>query len=108
MVSDEDWEEYRLWLLHPEQGYMGVLRLDEDRYAAIYEGIACGQIIIGKIGDKVSWEQRYDFDDLMSAVHGLANWFTGDFEGDPPGWLRHIPSNRRRVNGDPAKEFIGP
>jgi hypothetical protein len=29
-----------------------------------------------------------------------------DGTGEPQGWHRHVPSMRRRVDGDPAREYL--
>lgn len=47
----------------------------------------------------------YDFQDLPAAVVALAEW---DGAGDPDGWYRHRPSDRRRPGGDPANEQVAP
>lgn len=45
----------------------------------------------------------YDFTDHVVAMKAFIQW---DGEGDPVGWYRHRPSNRRRPDGDPTKEYV--
>lgn len=47
----------------------------------------------------------YDFADAGAAAVALGLW---DGRGDPEGWVRHKPSNRRRPDGDPAREHVAP
>jgi len=48
---------------------------------------------------------RWCFDDPELARRCLAAW---DGRGDPPdGWIKHVNTNRCRLNGDPTKETIG-
>lgn len=48
----------------------------------------------------------YPMKESEAAVRALQEW---DGEGDPPvGWVRMKPSNRRRTDGDPTKEYIEP
>lgn len=39
----------------------------------------------------------------QDAVAALEAW---DGSGEPEGWVRHQPSNRRRPEGDPAWEYV--
>lgn len=51
-------------------------------------------------------DEEYFYPKLEVAMDALAQ-FEG--AGDPlVGWIRHIPSNRRRKDGDPTKEEIRP
>jgi len=54
----------------------------------------------------VSWDQAYEFDDYHWADALIAFVEYGQNDYEPSGWERHIPSERRRPGGDPAKEYI--
>jgi hypothetical protein len=47
----------------------------------------------------------YDFQESSWALDALQGW---SGEGEPEGWYRHKPSNRRRPDGDPTKEYVQP
>lgn len=44
--------------------------------------------------------------DFTSADRAVVEMFMWSGEGEPVGWYRHRPSNRRRPNGDPSKEYV--
>lgn len=51
-------------------------------------------------------DESYDYPSMEAAWAAVLDW---NGEGEPPdGWTRHRPSNRRRPNGDPAREFVRP
>ena len=47
----------------------------------------------------------FDYQDPLAAVEAFQTW---DGVDEPVGWYRHRPSNRRRTNGDPSKEYVEP
>lgn len=53
--------------------------------------------------DSLFVEQFYCFHSSIAAFQAIAEW---NGEGDPEGWVRHVPSNRRRPDGDPEDEYI--
>lgn len=55
--------------------------------------------------DELTFDECWTYPSVAAAVAALNAW-----EGwDPPdGWIRHKPSNRRRPDGDPAREYIRP
>lgn len=64
-----------------------------------------GALHLAKQGNTWS-ESVYDYPDLVDAVNAAAEW---SGEGDPPdGWVRHMPSARRRPDGTLASEKIEP
>lgn len=46
----------------------------------------------------------YDFQDADRACLEWMLWVPEG--GEPEGWYRHRPSNRRRPGGDPTKEYV--
>jgi hypothetical protein len=64
------------------------------------------RITVGPPVQQGTWDQCWDYDDMLTAVAAMLAW---DGQGDPAdGWVRHLPSHRRRPDGDPAKEHIRP
>lgn len=47
----------------------------------------------------------YDYQDLLPALRAFLEW---DGTGEPVGWYRHRPSDRRRPEGDPTREHVEP
>lgn len=54
------------------------------------------------------WDQAWYFKHPVELLVSWVDWEAGGFEGEPQGWFRHIPSNRRRENGDPNQETVRP
>lgn len=101
--------EKALWLLKLalENSYQMPVVVDEDHYAAIMSLAWNDTIILGRIGDEYGWDQQWWYE-TGDALGALLDWVAEGFEGEPKGWHRHIPSNRRREGGDPAKEEVRP
>jgi len=52
------------------------------------------------------WAQGWEFPDPTRAVAAMLAF---DGRGDPAdGWTRHLPSHRRRPDGDPSREEVRP
>lgn len=51
------------------------------------------------------WRAVLDDAGTRAALRALHCW---DGSGDPEGWYRHKPSNRRRPDGDPSREEVRP
>lgn len=64
-----------------------------------------GQIVIG---DFRVVHERYSYSSLQDATDAYDEWRRRQWSEEPVGWIRHQPSNRRRTNGDPAKETTRP
>lgn len=101
--------EAAVWVLKlcQRNQYQLPLTIDETRYACIAPMAFNDTIIIGKYGDEAGWDEQYWYERQM-ALPALLEWCADGFEGEPQGWHRHIPSNRRREGGDPAKEEVRP
>lgn len=96
------------WLsgLTERNAYPAAVLLDDTHYAAIYPMAFNDTIIMGKIGDDTGWDEQWWYE-RGEAGAALFKWHVGG-GAEPEGWHRHIPSNRRRENGDPTKEEIRP
>jgi hypothetical protein len=54
---------------------------------------------------KGTYDEAYTYPTLQGALVYMIAW-SPDVE--PYGWIRHIPSNRRRPGGDESREYILP
>jgi hypothetical protein len=62
-------------------------------------------IIVGK-ADRLGYENRWCYHTAQQAFTAAEEW-TGDYpDTEPRGWYRQPSTGRRRVDGDPAKEYI--
>lgn len=67
------------------------------------------QICISSTLDEMSGvSDLYSYDGWLVCSDAWASWAEGSFAGEPEGWVRHQPSNRRRRDGDPSTEEIRP
>lgn len=56
------------------------------------------------------WEMSYDIMDRWcypSRLDAECAFIIWDGTGEPEGWVKHVQTNRCRVDGDPARETIG-
>lgn len=51
------------------------------------------------------YDEVYTYETIVGAVGMLELW-PGHAGTEPEGWIRHQPSNRRREEGDPAREEV--
>lgn len=51
--------------------------------------------------------ENYCFHSLAKALHCYEDWNPEIDKECPAGWVKHIETNRCRVDGDPARESIG-
>lgn len=49
------------------------------------------------------WSEGWYYRSVDAACAALGAWTD---EPEPSGWVRHLPSNRRRPDGDPAREYV--
>lgn len=54
------------------------------------------------------YDERWDYQSLTFALLNVIAWQASGFTGEPEGWVRHLPSYRRREDGDPSTEEIRP
>lgn len=88
MALDDNWCGYRL--------------LENGLVSAVLPMLYTYRLIIGSVG--ASWyDDCWCYHDLGTALDAMSEW---DGEGEPEGWHRHPPSGRRRVEGDPATEYV--
>lgn len=63
-------------------------------------------LIVDRDLDDGMFEEEYSYEALDEAIVALIVWDPAT-DADPSGWVRHIPSYRRRPGGDAAKEYVG-
>lgn len=89
-----------------ENGYSDIVLSDDGRYAALMRLMFTTAIVIGKIGDRDSYYDRWCYHDEEHARAALRSWEAADMTGEPSGWHRHPRTGRRRtVDGD---EYVNP
>lgn len=77
--------------------------LPDGRYTALTPQIFATILTISQAGDELGYSEAYTYEDPEKAAAAFEAW---EGNGEPDGWVRHIPSNRRRPNGDASKEHI--
>lgn len=104
-----------------EERFPEVTILDEPNdngQVAIRAGVPSGielavvpQIFNAKITKGVAgmpwYDEEWTYEIVADAIAALSAWDTVR-QAEPGGWHRHKPSNRRRTNGNPEKEYIRP
>lgn len=60
------------------------------------------QLCVGPADTQV-YDDVYTYRTFKAAITAVLAW---DGTGEPDGWHRHQPSNRRRPGGDPSKEYV--
>ena len=63
-------------------------------------------ILLGYLGNYYGYENRWCYHNYGDALKSLTDWEKSEFKGEPQGWHRHLPSGRRRKNGDSSTEYI--
>jgi len=96
-------EEYYEFLL--ANGYALVRQIGVTHWAAIYRFGFTHAIILGEIGDRAGYADRWCYHTVNDAARALLAW---DGKGEPEGWHRHPPSGRRRPEGLAELEYILP
>ena len=79
-------------------------QLPDGRYLTVQPLGSVARLTLSRAGDWSGWAQAWDFRTTAHAIWAAQCW---DGEGDPlDGWERHLPSNRFRPGGDPARECL--
>lgn len=89
-------EDFRAWLLARDGERMLAVRLFPDAgvYTGVHRLIYHYTLIIGIIGDRDGYEDRWCYGTLPLALVALASW-DADKGGEPTGWRKHPASGRR-------------
>lgn len=99
-------QDYCDWLIK-ENGYPIAYPQSDTVYVAVYPFMFTDAIILGKIGD-AGYDQRWCYEKGGHAVNALIEWAAKNYEDEPQGWHRHLPTGRRRWNGLADHETIEP
>jgi len=89
--------------------YDGTMTLDGG--VVFIRGTAAGEAhlcVSPSTNDNDGISDIYSYPTLRDARLAWLGWDFKNFAGEPEGWVRHQPSNRRRTNGDPATEEVRP
>lgn len=76
---------------------------EDGRVAYLHRTIFNLRISISPDEQAQTFDEFYCFHDFSAASKAMEEW---DGKGDPDGWVRHVPTNRRRPDGDPRDEYI--
>ena len=93
-------EDLETWAT--ENGYSMVYQID-DIIVSLLENPFNTQIVVG---DEWGVKERYSYSTVAEAFVAFIHWTQKECEGEPTGWIRHQPSNRRRKDGDPNTEWV--
>lgn len=98
-------EERQCWTVKETDGYLvEVIPLLFDRF---------GIVMTPKVMDG-TYHDRWDYYGILPVAKAVTEWeppadyvFTGGVPvSEPNGWIRHLPTGRRRKDGDPSTEEI--
>jgi hypothetical protein len=103
--ADEKASPEAMWLAEmcTHNHYFHPKLLDEKRYACVMPLLFTHAIIVGRIGDNNSYEDRWCYGSAEQAIAALDAW---DGTGEPQGWHRHPMTGRRR--DESGVEYIDP
>lgn len=86
---------------------IGGMIADSGEYWIVMSQLFNAAVIRGRL-DAEGYDQIWEFADHDLAMFSVLDWKKAGFEGEPEGWVRHRPSNRRRPDGDSTKEEVRP
>lgn len=101
--------EFFEWLRTEDGGHCALAGdMGDGRYCAVKPLLFHWTMIVGVIGDRCSYEDRFCYADRTLAFSALLEWMTRGWKDEPIWWHRHPKSGRRRPDGDPAREYVAP
>lgn len=80
-------------------GYTDVRPLPGERWAGLFQFMFTSAIIVGRMGDRHGYSDRWCYRDKDAALAALDAWTLTGGAGEPEGWHRH-PDTGRRVAED--------
>jgi hypothetical protein len=93
---------YLTWLKQ-ECGYRDITPLGDGRWKAIYPLLYTNAVIVGLMGARWGYQDRWCYHSYELALVALLAW---DGTGEPQGWHRHPGSGRRR--DELGQEYVAP
>lgn len=81
-------------------GYTGAWETPNGTVVALMDTITAGGQIVS--GTRLGVADRWTYPTVVESVDALVGWLSEQFAGEPMGWTRHQPSNRRREYQTPA------
>lgn len=94
-----------------ENGYAAATLLPDGRVAFVVPTFGGAQIGVGGMSTAEGVSERFSYESLFGTFVALVAWAQIDgFAGEPSGWIRHQPSNRRRRYADDGsfEEYVAP
>ncbi len=88
-----------------DHGFIARKDLEDGRYITLTPQLYGTLLTLSQAGNEYGYSEAYTYDNPEKAVASYEAW---EGNGEPNGWIRHIPSNRRRPNGDAAQEHVSP
>ena len=90
-----------------ERGLVASRILPDGREAAVAPLVGSkGRLTVGPLGAGV-YDEGWEYGTLDGAIEAMDLW-DPETEEEPAGWVRHVPSMRRRPGGDPKREYVLP
>lgn len=101
--AQPDASQEALWMaqLCKDNHYTDPVILPNGRYAAVAPFLFTHAIILGRIFDKDSYQDRWCYKTYDLAKQAIEEW---DGTGEPTGWHRHPLTGRRRTEN--GNEYI--
>jgi len=88
-------DDFLIWL--SENNFVSPRVIAGGRWAGLMQHFDMGcAICAGALGDTVTIADRWTYPHMVAAAWALTEW---DGTGEPAGWIRHQPSNRRVSQG---------
>lgn len=91
-------------LAEPEEGVLLRFETPDGRWVDLTNQIFNMRISIGPANSQ-TYTEFYCYRDRFHAMNAFL-LLRHDPTTEPTGWVRHVPSARRRPDGDPAKEYV--
>ena len=95
----------RMWAREGDQWWIEKKVLPDGRVLFLFPTLTNVRLGISPNDHEPFFDEFYCYHNTASAFKAIKEW---DGKGDPEDWVRHVPSNRRRPNGDPEEEYVAP
>lgn len=90
------------------RGYYAGAIMPDGRVAMLVPRLFGVDVVVGAEPTEMAGVlELYTFAPARVGILAWFNWVRAGLEGEPEGWIRHRPSDRRRYpDGDPATERV--